>query len=309
MNATHPVSLDDASIISISQVDAFNTCLRKWLFSYGFQKQSKSLSRSLAIGIITHDLLAVFYKSIMDGASVEAAERGAMRRLTEYFKEGQHSPDILSLVHALVSRYIAQDTLATGTKILSVEEDFFIPITSDYWYGCRLDLLVEATKGSQKGNVLLIDHKTTYDFYTDSALKLNPQMPKYTAAVRYNGFPVHEAYLNQIRTRFALSVLGNKSNTDLFRRSPVGITQPRVRSSLKHQMKTSEKIVAMKKLPLELQIEECTPNQNNMICKNCPFQDPCVMMEEGMHPLKALGSNYVQKTSGFQLEAKADSDG
>lgn len=312
MNANLPVKLvdlDEAKIISISQADSWLTCQRKWLFSYGFKKQSKNISRSLSIGILTHDLLAVFYSAIKEGLSVADAYQETMGRLSTLFLEGSYSVEVFTIVQLLVSRYIEQDNLATGTKILAVEEDFFLPINNDYWYGCRLDLLVEATQGNRKGQVLLIDHKTTYDFYTDTALKLNPQMPKYVTAVRFSGYPVAEAYLNQIRTRFSANVIGNKANSDLFKRSPVGITQDKVKSALTHQMVTSERIIEAMRKPLDLLEQECIPVQNNMICKNCPFQDPCIMMEEGMSAGKALGSNYVAKTSGFKIEAKAEDNG
>jgi hypothetical protein len=107
-----------------------------------------------------------------------------------------------------------------------------------------------------------------------------------------------------IRTRFSVNVIDNKSNDDLFKRAPVGITQERVKSSLKHQMITSERILEKLKKPLTLLEEECLPVHNEMICKNCPFQDPCIAMDEGMSADKALGANYVPKTSGFQIEAR-----
>jgi len=305
-----PVSLDDARIISISQVDSWLTCERKWLFSYGFLKQSSSPSRSLSLGVLVHDILAEFYKAIQNGMSVADARQESMGRLTKLFLEGTYSVDTFSMAQILVSRYIEQDTLATGTKILAVEEPFFIPIVQgSYWYGGKIDLLVEALQGHKKGQVLLIDHKTTYDFYTDNALKLNPQMPKYTAAVRFNGYPVDDAYLNQIRTRFSLTQIPKKADSDLFKRAPTDITQPKVRSALHHQMVASEQIIAAYKKPLTLLEQECLPVQNNMVCKNCPFQEPCIRMEEGMSADKALGTGYVEKTSGFQLEAKAPENG
>lgn len=304
-----PVSLDDARIISISQADAWLTCQRKWLLSYGFKKQSKTPSRSLSLGVLTHELLQSFYEGIKEGFSVTDSRQLAMKKLTDLYMTGQYSVNVFSMAQLLVSRYIEQDTLATGTKILGVEEEFFLPITNDYWYGCKVDLLVEVQQGHRKGQVIMIDHKTTYDFYTDTALKINSQMPKYVTAVRFSGYPVAEAYLNQIRTRFSLTQVPNKANEDLFKRAPVGITQDRVKSSLTHQMIASERIIEAYKKPLELLEQECLPVQNNMICKNCPFSDPCIMMEEGMPAVKALGSNYVEKTSGFNFESKANEDG
>jgi hypothetical protein len=180
-----------------------------------------------------------------------------------------------------------------------VESDFFLPVNDDYWYGARIDILVEALRGQQKGRILLIDHKFTYDFYTPAALKLNSQMPKYTGTVRYNGFEVHEAFLNQIRTRFPAHLVGKKSDEDLFNRAPVGITQERVKSGLKHQMIASERIIERSRMPLEMQIDEALPVLNNMVCRNCPFVEPCIRMEEGVSAEKALGDGYVAKTSGF----------
>jgi hypothetical protein len=304
-----PTSLEDARIISGSQADAFNTCLRKWMFSYAFKRQAKTPSRSLSLGIVVHELLAEFYQKIKEGYSAKNSELAAMQVLTQKFERGEYTVDILSKAHILVSRYIAQDTIYQSTNILEVETDFFLPINTEYWYGMRLDLLVEAKIGRMKGNVLLIDHKTTYDFYTPASLQLNPQMPKYVAPVRYAGYPVHEAYINQIRTRFDQDKIPGKSDDDLFKRAPVGITQSRVKNALKHHMVTSERILNMSKLPLQVLEDECTPVQNQMICRNCPFKEPCIEMEEGKTAQQALGEDYEQKQSGFAIENKADEDG
>lgn len=303
---TIPTDLDDARIISGSQADSFNLCLRNWMFSYMFKKQAKTLSRSLSLGIVVHDLLAVFYQGIKDGFSIRDAEQLAMKRLTVMFEKSEYPFDILAMAHVLVSRYIAQDTIVTSSNILEVETDFFLPINKDYWYGMRLDLLVEATKGRQAGSILLIDHKTTYDFYTPQALLLNPQLPKYVIPVRYAGYHVTEAYINQIRTRFKTpELVSKKSNDDLFKRSPVGITNNRVKNALKHHMITSKRILDMSALPLTVLEDECVPTQNQMICKNCPFKEPCIRMEDGMSAEKALGDEYMPKQSGFKIESKA----
>lgn len=294
-----PVSLDDAIVVSGSQADSWLTCERKWMFSYVFKKASVAKSRALNLGIVTHDILEVFFQAIKDGFNKEDARQLAMQKLTQLFEEGGQSADVLTTSYMLVDRYISHDTIHSNSKILEVETDFFLPINSNYWYGLRLDLLVEATVGRQKGKVLLIDHKTTYDFWSPDDLLLDPQMPKYVTAVRFSGYPVHEAYLNQIRTRFDSSKIGEKSNEDLFKRSPVGITDERVASSLHHQMVASERILNMMDKPLPLIEDSCLPTQNKMVCRMCPFKGPCIKMEDGYSATGALGSDYVAKTSGF----------
>lgn len=302
MSVTHPVDLNEARLISNSEVDARLTCERKHLFSFVFEREAKHKSRSLNIGIVGHEVLAVYYKALQAGLSRYESEQEAMKYLTKLFMAEQYPVDDLAMVHILISRYIAQDTLAGNVKILEVETDFYLPINDQYWYAMRLDLLVEALVGSQKGRVLLIDHKFTYDFYSYDDLKLNPQMPKYVVAVRNSGYPVHEAYINQVRTRFPQHLIAKKSNADLFSRVPVGITRERVKSALSHQMKMSERIIEFRKMPLELQIEESIPVLNKMICRNCPFKNACEMVEDGMPVEKALGPEYKKRIYGYSKE-------
>lgn len=301
-----PQSLDDARLISNSEVESRLTCERKHLFTYIFERESKHKSRSLNIGIVGHEILATYYKALQEGLNKSDAEQEAMKHLTKLFVAEEYPPDDLGTVHALLSRYFAQDTLAGNVKILEVETDFYLPINKDYWYGMRLDLLVEALVGSQKGRILLIDHKFTYDFYSYDDLKLNPQMPKYVVPVMQAGYDVKDAYINQIRTRFPAHLIPKKSNDDLFQRMPVGLTKERIKSALKHQMLMSERIIEFRRMPLELQIESSVPVLNKMICRNCPFKNACEMVEDGMSPDKALGPEYKQRTSGF---AKAIEDG
>jgi len=288
----------NAIIISISQADAFLTCERKWMFSYVFEKQSDHMSRSLAIGVIGHDIAAVYYQALKDGLSKFEALQEAMKKLSKHFSDAKVDPEILAMVHGLVSRYIENVDYLGTLEILEVEEDFFIPVNDDFWYGMRIDLLVK----DSRGRVRLIDHKFTYDFYSPEALQLNSQMPKYVAGLRFSGYPVVEAYLNQFRTRFKAHLMAGKADADLYQLSPVGIVQERIQNSLEHQLIASERIVQRKSLPLELIAKESLPVQNQMICKNCPFRDPCIRMENGVkNPLVALGSGYVKKESGFTI--------
>lgn len=299
---TLPTELGEASLISNSEVDSFLTCERKHLFSFVFEREAKKKSRSLSIGIVGHEVLAVYYRALQAGMNKGDAEKEAMRHLTGIFREDEYDPDSLATVYSLINRYISQDTLAGGTRILEVETDFYLPITEEYWYAMRLDLLVEALVGSLRGKVLLVDHKFTYDFYTEDDLQLNPQMPKYAAAVRHAGYPVYDAYINQIRTRFPAHLIEKKTSADLFSRMPVDLTVPRVRSALSHQMIISKRIIERRKMPIELQIEEAVPVLNKMICRNCPFKSACAMVEDGLPVEKALGPEYKIRKYGYSKE-------
>lgn len=299
-NSIEPIKLPEgAVIISNSEVDARLTCERKHLFGFIFNKEPTHFGKSLSLGICGHEILAIFYGAIKEGHSKKVAEHAAMVHLSQLFTSGKWDVEVLAQVHALVTRYIAQETISNTCDILAVEEDFYIPIDEKFWYGMRLDLLVRVRTGQQKGNIMLVDHKFTYDFYSEDDLRLNPQMPKYVPAVRLAGIPVHEAYLNQIRWRFATSKLHEKTDDQLFQLSPVKITQARIRSAIRQQIIMSERIIEERKKPLELQMIEAQPVLNKMVCRSCPFKDPCIMMNEERDISGVLRTNYQDRTYGY----------
>lgn len=302
-----PLPSENAEIISNSEVDAFLTCQRKHYLSYILNREPVSHGRSLTIGIIGHEVLAAYYAHLMNNpGDSKGAYQAGIKKLTEHMQNGT-SVEILSIVQILFNRYTAQDTLATGVEILFVEEDFYLPIMGEYWYALRLDLMVKATRGRRAGQVILVDHKFTYDFYTPDDLKLNPQMPKYIIALRNNGFDVQEAYINQFRTRFSFDSIKDKSDEDLFKREPVGHTAARGQGSIKQQIIVSERIIDRRKMPPSLQEQEAVPVLNKMICRNCPFKHPCQMIEEGMSPDKAVSIGQFQKrTYGYGPHNDAD---
>lgn len=296
MTASELALPEGAILISISQVQAWLDCQRKWMFSYLFEKQSDHVSTSLATGIIGHELLAIYYQAIKNGHSKFDAEQLAMKKLTEHFTAGKTDSEILAKVHGLVSRYISNDNLAE-LEILEVESDFFIPINDLFWFGARIDLLLKDTRG----RIRLVDHKFMYDFATPDALLMNSQMAKYTAALRYRGLAVVEAYLNMFRTRFKSHLLSGKTAEELFRRAPVKITEEKIQSNLDYQITASMRIIERRSLPILEAVHECIPIQNPMMCSWCPFKEPCMKMNEGMSAVAALGTGYVPKTSGFDI--------
>lgn len=296
---------ENARFVSNSEVDTFLTCERKHMFAFTFNKEPKHPSRSLGIGIVGHEILAVYYKGLKDGFSKNEASQEAFRKLSQMMINNEYDSEVLSVVYALIARYVEQDTLPEFGKILSVEEDFYMPINDDFWYSMRLDLLIEMHKGNRRGQVLLIDHKFTYDFFSADDLKLNPQMPKYVPTLRYSGFPVAEAFINQLRTRYKAHLIPQKSDEELFQKSPVKITEPRIESALDQQMLISDRIVQRHRLPVAVQIREAAANLNKMICRNCPFKLPCEQMNEGQDWATVLNSAYKDRTYGYSKEEQS----
>lgn len=296
---------EGARIISNSEVDAWLTCENKHKFGFLWNKEPKKKSRALNIGIIGHEITAEYYRGIKAGLSKQEAYQEAMKLLTPYMMDAdtQDEIDTIAVLQALISRYVEQDTLAEFTEILEVEKDFYLPINQDFWYGMRLDLLVRSISGASAGNIYLVDHKFTYDFNSFDDLKLNAQMPKYIGTLRNAGVPVEDGWLNQFRTRFPAHLIGNKSNADLFQRAPVGVKPERIRSAFTQQLIASERIMARRALPTELQDLEALPVMNRMVCRNCPFTLPCTMSQEGVDIKPLMIAKYQDRTYGYNEEA------
>lgn len=294
-----------AVAISNSEVDSFNTCERKWWFAFGLNREPKRHSRSLSIGIAGHEILAIYYSALARGVDKEKAIQLATKRLTQMYVNDEFEPQFLQVTHALLSRYWAIDRIAEFCEILAVEEDFYLPITDKYWYAMRLDLLLKVNSGKESGNIILVDHKFTYDFKTANMLKLNPQMSKYVPTIRYSGIPVAEAYLNQFRTRFDGNRIPMKDNTDLFKKDKTDITPARCESSIEQQMIVSERIIARKQLDPELQVKESVAVRNDMVCRSCPFQDPCQMMDNGINIRGTMNTMFRKRTYGYLVDSDA----
>lgn len=296
---------DNAIITSNSEVDAFGSCERKHLFGFVYNRESKYPSRPLALGLAGHEILATYYKSVKANKGKLQAERDALAHLSKFYIEHTYEPEVLNMLAMLFSRYVKQDTIPTTCEVLAVEEDFYMPTSPLYWYGMRLDLLVKVLVGEHKGHIMLVDHKFTYDFWSDDDLALNPQLPKYVPAVRLSGFPVHDAYINQIRWRFATSKIDSKSNEDLFRMSPIGITQAQIRSAVMQQVILSERIVHRNSEPEDEQFINAVPIRNKLICKSCPYRRPCIMMNNEEDISGLLLTSYRRRTYGY-LKAQED---
>lgn len=296
---------EGARIVSNSEVSAWLDCERKHFFGFLLNKEPKHRSRALNVGIIGHEILAFFYKAIMEKKTKQQAYQEAMKILTPYMMEAESNEEIesIAVLQALLNRYIQIDYLAENTEILAVEKDFYLPVNESFWYGMRLDLLVRVLSGRSAGNIFLVDHKFTYDFYSFDDLKLNPQTPKYIGVLRNAGIPVEDGYLNQFRTRFAPHLIKDKADSDLFSMAPTNVKPARIRNAFKQQLIASERIMHRRALPFELQEMEAIPVMNRMVCRNCPFKLPCEMMEEGTPYQPILEAKYQERTYGYNEEA------
>lgn len=266
--------------ISNSEVSAFTQCERKHYYGFLQKLEPKSVSQPLARGIIGHEAMEAAYHVIMEaqqeyeghaidtpnGVSDRATQAG-VNVILRYMQDTDADKAMLADLITLVTRYFRYYDV-NEWMILAIEKAYEIPVNDEWYFGMRLDLLVR----EKDGTIALVDHKFVYDFYSDSVLEMNPQMPKYLGTLRFNGIQASKAILNQIRYRMKK---GGNTDEELFKRAVLKPNNAEVRQYMAEQFRISERIMARRDMAPEAQSIEAVRTANQMVCKNCSFQPLC----------------------------------
>lgn len=278
--------------ISNSETSAFLACERKWYYAHSLNLKPKAYSTSLSRGIIGHDALAAYYDNHFDPRAAEAVIMPYLSKA-----EGDEYKMLMDLL-ALLNRYFAVDPIKNkGWEILAVEQQYDTELTDDYDFSMRLDLLCK----DENGLIVLVDHKFVYDFWQQTAFDLNAQFAKYIVSLRSNGVLVDRVMVNELRHR----VNPIKSEDDaLFRQTFVTPSATEQRTVFKDHMKVSEKIIAMRELPIEVQSETVIRNMSAINCKNCSFPDLCKTELMGGDITLSVQTYYEPNTYGYNDKDK-----
>lgn len=261
-------------VISNSEVSAYLSCERKHYYSFILNLAPKRLSTSLSRGILGHEILATYYQALKDGATEEVARRTAMAVANAALLEPESDVTMISNLIVLVNQYLdyhLEDL--SEIEILEVEKSYTVPITEQYAYGMRLDLLVRMHSGQFNGETVVWDHKYVYNFWNQDKVNLNSQIPKYIATLRYHGHNVHRGIFNQLRWRDRKS--SPYTNEEKFNRYPFRPTPQKIRRVFEEQIKAAERVVARHQQDPILVGKNSLRVLNSMICDNCPFKFIC----------------------------------
>ena len=169
--------------------------------------------------------------------------------------------------------------------------------TDDIDFGMTLDLLVEVTTGPLRGQVLVVDHKFCYNFFTNEEIEMNSQLPKYIVTLRELGFNVRKAVLNQIRYRGDI-----KDGNKLFRRSYVSPSPTRLSAIMEEQLKVSELVLDRVRMPVSEYRRIARRSMSKRNCGMCSFRGPCSMELDGreLEASRALSLHYTENTYGYR---------
>lgn len=291
-----PLMTEDGKvIISNSEVGTYLACERRHYYAHGLGLAPKTTSTSLSRGIIGHEALAAYYMNDRNPDKM-------YRVVDTHAVAGTADLEMLTGLRTLLGFYVENyaDEDARLFDILEIEKAYYMDLAEDFSYGMRLDLLVQMKAGPYMGEVVLVDHKFAYNFPTAAEMALNVQLPKYIGTLRKNGINVHRGILNTLRWR--VTKANEKVAAERFRRDVITPDSKRIRNILREQILASERIADLKALPIEEYERRAVRSVNSMICKNCPFQNPCATEMAGENIGVMLQTDFQKNTYGYGIE-------
>jgi hypothetical protein len=242
------------------------------------------------------------------------AEDAAWAKYRTYYAHADMSQeDILLDLKRIMERYFHYvryypDDLKSATNsnqkdwiILQVERYYDLDLTEDFRYVARLDLVARID-----GLITIVDHKFTYNFWSQDKLDLNPQLPKYVGIMRNNGVRVDQVMVNQVRYRWRKS--SPYIDTEMFKYAFYTPTPTEVRTHLKEQILVSKDVVEWRVKPLEERARIATRILNDMVCGSCPVKGLCIMGLKGIDIANEIKAAYQPNTYDYNLRALEETE-
>ena len=276
----------------------WNTCRRKYFNSYILNIETKKKSKALAIGIISHDALAAFYRVRKEGGSVEEARKASDELLIDYLnnKASEFGLDRILMVKRVIAAYHDYYGEDANWEILAVEEAFFLGLVEGIDMPMRLDLLVRE-KSTDK--VRLVDSKLTYNFYQPIQETLNPQFPKYIATLENKGIRVDSVMTNQLRYREMKPESMYPEN--LFKRTYPVVTRDKIQKTLSMHLTSARQAQVFHSLPRAAQEQAATMLLKPAVCKYCSFADLCEAQLDGIDTSVFVPSRFKDRDYNYDI--------
>jgi len=271
--------------ISNSETTTWLTCQRKYYFEYILDLEPKKFSDAINNGILYHACLENYYASKSLGHSeVECRQIGLEPVLIAMQREDN---DIVSMgkVHALLNAYWDHYMIDDERyEVYAVETKLKAELSEDFALVGTVDLI---WKDTETDKYYMVDHKSSYNFWSDEQSEIAAQFVKYVVLGREAGLDVAGVIVNQLRTRDL------KPGNELFRRTYVRPTEAKVRDVTRQHINASANIVEARE---NLSPEEFIPVFNKFICANCPFLSLCDTMSNGSNIDYAIQQDFKKRT-------------
>lgn len=283
---------------SHSEIESFTKCQRRHFYGYGLNLASLHSSDALYIGNCGHAGLEFYYKHLQenpgdfDGALEEAVHAAKL--------EGrQHTPYDTGLdlpISLLLCKYDANwRKTDESLEILHIERAMDItiikePNSMEYVMPVRIDLIVR--DHAHNGKIQFWDHKFTSRFFSEKAIAMLPQLPRYLAAGRMSGYPVDQAVYNEVLT--ITSKAAKEDPSLLFRRTVLPISTARAKNTMRDQILVASQIAKYKEMGL-VEWERRVQRSPSSECGYCPFFDVCDNDLNGQDRSLLISTQYTQR--------------
>jgi len=276
-------------LISHSEVEAFSQCEKKHEYAHIQKIQPKKSSLALDRGNAGHLMFEVFFKSLKEGLPTAEAKQLALMN-----PELMQLYPMVAVGEALgwVSFWIDNIWPTLGWKVVAVEQKYEIQVGEGLKYPFKFDLLIE-----YKGELVLVDHKFTYDAYSEDVCRILPQMPRYAGAMRKLGINVRSGIYNFIRTRPL------KNPMDRYKQEPVKFGDTRVMNSIKELVQEMKTIKELEETPIERR-RLSIRTANKMNCDHCGFKELCARELEGKDTTILRKLEFEENSYGYVEDAE-----
>ena len=277
--------------VSHSEVDYFVQCPRKHYYAYIKNIRRRSSSIALHRGNVGHELVEKFFHALMAGEiNVEDRKDYLTNTANQMFVEGKTDAESFSILRKQIDAFAFAYPFADW-KILGVEKRLVTKVSDTLYFPFIVDLILR----DPDNNIVVVDHKFTKDFYKPWNLDINPQIPKYIAALREEGKPADIGCYSIFRTGFGQ----NAGPESIYKLQPIETSEKRIKNTWREQYDVSRMIQDIKVIyrdDPEYVDRTSYRIANNMVCNSCPFQRICVADLNGWATGPLLKTEYEVKT-------------
>jgi hypothetical protein len=273
-------------------------CDFKFYFSVKLNLKPKNWPEPVEKGLIGHDLLAVYFKTRLQGGTYEQGVDAVNEAVRELVIANMQRPVVLEAAK-LVKQVFAFAAYVEKQpwKIIQVEENEEWLIEEDKSFGYTPDVIFEWTEGPKRGIPFVLDYKFTGQYWNDRQINTVQQMLKYL--IYYNkkhGTKMRHAGVVMLNTRAGANDSGNK----LFLLKWLPVSKDKLRT-IEHENEVLVKRIEpfFHMTPEEFKAQAVhTPQE--LTCKMCWFADDlCPQDMNGQDIKNAIEANYEVNSYGY----------
>lgn len=279
------------------------TCEAKWMYSFhpDYKLEPKSQSIALTRGTIGHKALEMFFRAMMTGANREEAEKDSLVFLASEITQGVVTGDFVrqeaaTKVSPVIQAYFKSKNLQKfldDVTILEVEKRFEVELPDDFIAVGQIDLIVKYTKGQYKGEIVPVDNKFVYNFWTEDDFRMNSQIPTYIFAVR-------ELYPEGVIKRGMINQLRHRANAvSPFELTPITPERGEIDNIIANHIKQSMRIKELRELSGPVIRQSVTRSLSKYTCENCGFKLLCKSELTNGNTQGVIKLNYQPNSYGY----------